>query len=110
MSKKFKMTMPMLTLIISIVSPPTVGAGIIYWLNNEFTPKVQGGYLTVNEYKLAGAESNVQQLQTEIDSLQWDIDNGQATDKDKWTIQQKKKQLLEWKEKISKLQQGRVII
>jgi len=105
-----KLTLPIFTLIASIATPSAVGAGILYWLNNEFTPKVQGGYLTVNEYKLAGAESNVQRLQTEIDSLQWDVDHGQATDKDKWTLDQKKKQLLEWKEKISKLQQGRVII
>jgi len=105
-----KLTLPIFTLIASIATPSAVGAGILYWLNHEYTPQVPGGYLTVYEYKLAGAENNIQQLQTEIDSLQWDVDHNQASEKDKWTLDQKKKQLLQWQEKISKLKQGRVII
>jgi len=105
-----KISLPMISLVASIVFPTGAAGAVLYWLNHEYTPQVPGGYLTVYEYKLAGAENNIQQLQTEIDSLQWDVDHNQASEKDKWTLDQKKKQLLQWQEKISKLKQGRVII
>ena len=105
-----KISLPMISLVASIVFPTGAAGAVLYWLNHEYTPQVPGGYLTVYEYKLAGAENNVQRLQEQIDSLQYDVDAGYASDKDKWLLEQKKKQLTEWKEKISKLKQGRVII
>lgn len=105
-----KVSFPMISLVVSIVFPTGAAGAVLYYLNHEFTPQVPGGYLTVYEYKLAGAENNVQRLQEQIDSLQYDVDAGYASDKDKWLLQQKKQQLQMWLEKISKLKQGRVII
>lgn len=105
-----KITLPMVTLAASIAFPSGAAGIVIYYLDHEYARQVQGGYLTITEYKLAGAETNVQRLQEQVDSLQWDLDNGQATDKDKWLLEQKKKQLLEWQGKISKLKQGRPVI
>lgn len=91
---------PTILLLANVLTPTAVGGGIVYYLDHE--------YLTIQEYRLAGAEGNVQRLQEQIDSLQWDVDNGQANEKDKWLLKQKKKQLEEWKKQVIKIQEGRI--
>jgi hypothetical protein len=97
----YNISMPIFALVGSFLTPTAIVGGAAYYLQNEF--------LTIYEYKLAGAENNVRILQDEVDSLQWDVDNGQATDKDKWLLEQKKKQLEEWKNTTQKIKDGRLV-
>lgn len=73
----------------------------------KYLKVIQGPFLTIREWKLAAAESDERQLKGEINSLQWDVDNGQATEKDKWLLEQKKQELDELQGTILKLMTGR---
>ncbi len=97
----YHLTLPVVALLGSFITPGAMIGAAAFYLDNTF--------LTIKEYKLAGAENNVRILQEEIDSLQWDVDHNEATEKDKWLLEQKKKQLLEWQETVSKIKSGRMI-
>lgn len=96
----YHLTLPVVALLGSFITPTAIVGAAAYYLDAE--------YLTIKEYKLAGAENNVRILQEQIDSLQWDVDHDQATEKDKWLLEQKKQQLLEWQSKIQKIKDGRI--
>jgi hypothetical protein len=94
------LTLPVVALLGSFITPTALVGAAAFYLDNTF--------LTIQEYKLAGAENNVRLLQEQVDSLQWDVDHGQATEKDKWLLEQKKQQLQEWQEKTQKIKEGRI--
>jgi peptidoglycan hydrolase CwlO-like protein len=96
----YQLTLPIVAILTSFITPTAIVGAAAFYLDNTF--------LTIQEYKLAGAENNVRILQEQIDSLQWDVDHDQATEKDKWLLEQKKQQLLEWQSKVQKIKNGRL--
>lgn len=68
-----------------------------------YLKKIEGPFLTINEWRLAGAEDRESELIERIRSLQYDIDHGLATEKDKWLIEELREDLRQEQQKISKL-------
>jgi hypothetical protein len=79
------------------------------WHDVNYVKAQDGPFLTIAEWRLASAESDERALKSQIDSLQWDVDNGQATEKDKWLLEQKKNDLEDLRGDILKLKTGRPI-
>jgi peptidoglycan hydrolase CwlO-like protein len=71
------------------------GAGFEYYLDHEF--------LSLDRWEIANAESDKRALKREIRQLEYDVEEGTATEKEAWELKQLEEELEDLQEEIDAL-------
>jgi Tfp pilus assembly protein PilN len=71
------------------------GLGLEYWAEHEF--------LSLDRWEIANAESDKRALKREIRQLEYDVNEGSATEKEEWELQQLEEELEDLQEEIDAL-------